>query len=179
MSSPVGKFLNLAMSTGMLPKDAMAEVPPAMANYFTQWFRARKFATRLHGNEREMVIMLVEADNNLLAVPCVLQENEDGKDVINRQLTSDGVNISGMMDDLPLLEIITSAINDGDPIKTMQRLQDLLAECIEANRLEEQRQLPATTATGHGPKELDEFLQEDLAQDDELVEEEDEDEENA
>lgn len=181
MSSPIGKFLNMAMTTGLLPKDAMAEAMPAVGNYLTQWFRARKFATKLHGQERELAMMLVESDNQLLLVPCILQENEEGKDVINRQLTAQGVNLTGMLHDVPLLEIITSAINDGDPIKTMQRLQDLLADAVDQNRLLEEstedHDHPGAEFHEHPHGHRTHAIMQHVDDDDELTEE-DQDEED-
>jgi hypothetical protein len=143
MSSPIGKFMKMAMTTGVLPKDAMNNVPPAIAEYVAKWFIAKKFTTRLQEQERELAIMIIERNGELLQVPCTLQTGADGRDVINRELLADGVNITGMAADLPLLEIMTAAIDGGDAVHTMQHLQDLLAQAVEANRLQAAPELPA------------------------------------
>lgn len=181
MSSPIGKFIKMAMTTGVLPKDAMNNVPPAIADYVTKWFIAKKFTTRLQEQERELAIMIVESNGKLLQVPCTLQTGADGRDIINRELLHDGVNITGMAADLPLLEIMTAAIDGGDEVHTMQHLQDLLAQALENNRLQAAPQLPS--AEERKPVTFEEHvLQEDFEEEEEefeeFEEEEDEEEES-
>jgi hypothetical protein len=179
MSSPIGKFIKMAMTTGVLPKDAMNNVPPAIADYVAKWFIAKKFTTRLQEQERELAIMIVERNGELLQVPCTLQTGADGRDIINRELLHDGVNITGMAADLPLLEIMTAAIDGGDEVHTMQHLQDLLAQALENNRLQAAPQLPAP-AEERKPVTFEEHvLQEDFEEEEEEFEEfeEEEDEE--
>lgn len=135
MKADIGKFLQMAINTGIIPKDALNNVAPAVGHYLVQWMKSQKLTTELQPEERELAYLLLEKDNDIILAPCLLADH-NGRDLVNRVLLSKGVNLTGLLGDLPVLDLITTAINEKDNVRAMQTLTRFIRQASENNRLE-------------------------------------------